>query len=109
MPEQSDAAAERSAHVVRGSPNIAGTNPQDLWPVAEVTPGRWQLRAVAERDADIARLRDAITQAAEYLRLDLFANAAATLERAVREPDAIANHSQQTRARPGASDNGDRA
>lgn len=52
MTGQTDAAAERSAHVTRG-----GTDAPTHWPIVEVAPGRWQLRAIAERDAEIARLR----------------------------------------------------
>ena len=52
MSQQSNAAAERSAHVTRGS----GAVPAE-WPVVLLPDGTWQLKAVAERDAEIARLR----------------------------------------------------
>jgi hypothetical protein len=51
---QSNEAAERSASVVRGS-NY--TEASYGCPVVEIAPGVWQLRAVAERDAEIALLR----------------------------------------------------
>jgi hypothetical protein len=50
---QRDDAAERSAHVVR---NTTAAMICDN-PVVEVAPGVFQLRAIAERDAEIARLR----------------------------------------------------
>lgn len=46
MTEQSNAAAERSAHVAR-----TATRALDV-PVVEVAPGVWKLRAVAELEAE---------------------------------------------------------
>jgi hypothetical protein len=85
---ETDAAAERSASVVRGNPNIAGTNPQDLPlctgevsrlidPFAGPPFGPVQLRAIAERDAARALLpltwaagRDACVHAAFSAAID---------------------------------------
>ena len=53
MSEQSNAAAERSAHVTRGS---GRTIPGETF-LIEVTPGVFQLKALVERDREIARLR----------------------------------------------------
>lgn len=57
MTDQSNAAAERSAHVTRGS----GVVPAE-WPVVQLPDGTWQLKAVAERDAEIEKLRAAICE-----------------------------------------------
>jgi hypothetical protein len=52
MSGQGDAAAERSAHVTRGeTPGVSRS------PVVETAPGVFQLRAIVERDAEIARLQ----------------------------------------------------
>lgn len=55
MSDQSNAAAERSAHVIRGGHEAA------VWPVLEVEPGVFRLRAVVEaevaRDAALAEVR----------------------------------------------------
>lgn len=50
---QSNAAAERSAHVTRNGPAPAET----VSPCVEVAPGVFRLRAIVERDVEIARLR----------------------------------------------------
>ena len=50
MPDtgQSDAAAERSAHVLRDS----GPQLVSVHPMVEVSPGVWRLRAVVEAEAE---------------------------------------------------------
>lgn len=53
MSEQSDAAAERSAHVTRGAAAPAPTRS----PVVEIAPGVWKLRVVVDLEAEIARLQ----------------------------------------------------
>ena len=53
---QSNAAAERSYHAPEADGAAAG-------PVVEVSRGVFQLRAIVERDAKIARLRDALERA----------------------------------------------
>jgi len=60
MSEQTNAAAERSAHVTRGG----GVVPAE-WPVVQLPDGTWQLKAVAERDAEIEKLRAALRQIAD--------------------------------------------
>jgi len=57
--EQNNAAAERSAHVTRGS---APTIKEDI--VVEVSKGVFQLKAVAEAEKEIARLRAALEKIA---------------------------------------------
>ncbi len=59
MSEQNNAAAERSAHVTRGS---APTIKEDV--VVEVSKGVFQLKAVAEAEREIARLRAALEKIA---------------------------------------------
>ena len=54
---QSNAAAERSAHVTRGVSRTA----EDSF-IVEVSPGRYQLKAVVERDREIAELRARIAE-----------------------------------------------
>ena len=46
MTEQTNAAAERSAHVVRGV-----TPPHAGWPVVEVSPGTFRLQAIVAAEA----------------------------------------------------------
>jgi hypothetical protein len=62
MSEQSNAAAERSAHVTRGvrraSENV----------LAEVAPGVFKLKPLVEAEREIARLRAALDQAEQALR-----------------------------------------
>jgi len=55
MSDQSNAAAERSAHVTRGNSNVPAE-----WPVVQLPDGTWQLKAVVERDAEIEKLRAAL-------------------------------------------------
>ena len=55
MSEQTNAAAERSAHVTRGSSVVPAE-----WPVVQLPDGTWQLKSVAERDAEIEKLRAAL-------------------------------------------------
>jgi len=52
MTNQSNAAAERSAHVTRGVREVPAE-----WPVVQLPDGTWQLKAVVERDAEIEKLR----------------------------------------------------
>lgn len=54
---QDTAAAERSAHVVRGEPPRAALL---AGPVVEVAPGIWKLRCVVERDNRIEDLEGAL-------------------------------------------------
>ncbi len=51
MSEQSNGAAERSAHVIRG-----GASAPPEWPVVRLDDGRWQLKRVAELEAAIQDL-----------------------------------------------------
>lgn len=55
MAGQNDAAAERSAHVERGPVKKPGA---DF--LTEVRPGVWQLKAVAEAEREVERLREAL-------------------------------------------------
>lgn len=55
MTNQSNAAAERSAHVTRGVREVPAE-----WPVVQLPDGTWQLKAVAERDVEIEKLRAAL-------------------------------------------------
>jgi len=48
--DQSDAAAERSAHVLRDEPRPGGV----LAPMVEVEPGVWRLRIIVELEARLA-------------------------------------------------------
>lgn len=65
---QTDAAAERTAHVARGAPDVLSAY-AGAGPVVEVSPGVWTLRAIAERDAEIARLRQVIDDAWRLLAI----------------------------------------
>lgn len=61
---QNNAAAERSAHVTRGGRSIPGESF-----LVEVKPGVFQIKAVAEAQREIARLRAAlekIARSADY-------------------------------------------
>jgi len=57
--EQNNAAAERSAHVTRGS---APTIKENI--LVEVSKGVFQLKAVAEAEKEVARLRVALDKIA---------------------------------------------
>lgn len=57
---QSNSAAERSAHVVRGNP----PKEERSWPVRQLPDGSWQLKAVIERDEEILALRVALQEIA---------------------------------------------
>lgn len=59
MSEQTKAAAERSAHVTRG----AGPTIKEV-PIAEVSKGVFQLKAIIKANAEIARLRAALEKIA---------------------------------------------
>lgn len=49
---QSTDAAQRSAHVERGPA------PREvIWPVVEISPGQWKLRAIVDLEAQVAELR----------------------------------------------------
>ena len=64
MVNQSNSAAERSAHVTRGS---APTIKENI--LVEVSKGSFQLKAVAEAEKEIARLRaelEKIAHSADY-------------------------------------------
>lgn len=71
MTGQRDAAAERSA----GEPAREGAE----WPVVEVAPGVWRLRAIVEMEAENERLRAEVAS----LRLTLGGR---TLDASVPEP-----------------------
>jgi len=62
MTDQSNAAAERSAHVTRGNSNVRAE-----WPVVQLPDGTWQLKAVVERDAEIEKLRAAVQDLAKHV------------------------------------------
>jgi hypothetical protein len=73
--DQSNAAAERSAHVLRDEPRPGGA----LIPMVEVEPGVWRLRIIvelearlaaaeAERDAARADVATAFARGAEAMR-----------------------------------------
>lgn len=62
MTEQSNAAAERSAHVARGAFKRSGENF-----LVEVKPGIWQLKAVAEAEMEIEHLRAVLREARKAL------------------------------------------
>jgi hypothetical protein len=64
MSEQNDAAAERSAHVERGPRRIPGESF-----LVEVSPGVFQIKAVAEAVAEAERLRAERDRLREALRL----------------------------------------
>ena len=59
MSEQNNAAAERSAHVTRGS----ATTIKETF-LVEVSKGVFQLKAVAEAEKEVARLRAALEKIA---------------------------------------------
>ena len=59
MSEQNNAAAERSAHVTRGS----ATTIKETF-LVEVSKGVFQLKAVAEAEKEVARLRAALEKVA---------------------------------------------
>jgi hypothetical protein len=64
MTHQSDAAAERSAHVTRGA--AAPSN----WPVVQREDGSWQLKVVAELQAENEKLRAALSRAKKLFLQD---------------------------------------
>lgn len=55
MTNQSNDAAERSAHVTRG-----GAKQEVISPVVEIAPGLFRLRVLVEAEAEIARLTEAL-------------------------------------------------
>ncbi len=61
MTKQSNAAAERSAHVERG-PAKAET----VLPVVEAAPGQWRLRVLVEAEARSAVLRQALRELSHH-------------------------------------------
>jgi hypothetical protein len=61
MSQQSNAAAERSAHVKRG-----GAETPPAWPVVQLADGSWQLKAVVEANAEIEKLRAALRGVLTY-------------------------------------------
>jgi hypothetical protein len=63
--EQNNAAAERSAHVTRGS----ATTIKETF-LAEVSKGVFQLKAVAEAEKEAARLRSALEKIAHSADYD---------------------------------------
>lgn len=63
MTDQSNAAAERSAHVERGERRIPGESF-----LVEVKPGVFQIKAVAEAQAEVERLKEALREARKALR-----------------------------------------
>jgi hypothetical protein len=65
MAEQSKEAAERSAHVTRGSVQKAHE-----YFLKEVSPGRFQLKAVADAEQEVARLRSALEKIAHSADYD---------------------------------------
>jgi hypothetical protein len=65
MSEQSKEAAERSAHVTRGS--VAQAHNYFL---KEVSPGRFQLAAVVDAEKEVARLRAALEKIAHSADYD---------------------------------------
>jgi hypothetical protein len=52
MSEQSNSAAERSAHVTRGEATSPAT-----WPAVQLPDGTWQLRRIAELEATVATIQ----------------------------------------------------
>ena len=56
-PGQSNAAAERSAHVTRGG----AQGVEDSF-IVEVSPGRYALKAVVRRDREIAELQARVAE-----------------------------------------------
>ena len=65
MSEQNNAAAERSAHVTRGS----ATTIKETF-LVEVSKGVFQLKAVAEAEKEVARLRAALEKIAHSADYD---------------------------------------
>ena len=65
MAGQNDAAAERSAHVERGERRIPGESF-----LVEVRPGVFQIKAVAEAEREVARLRAALEKIAHSADYD---------------------------------------
>ena len=65
MAEQSKEAAERSAHVTRGSVQKAHE-----YFLKEVSPGRFQLKAVADAEQEVVRLRSALEKIAHSADYD---------------------------------------
>jgi hypothetical protein len=63
--EQSKEAAERSAHVIRGSVYKAHE-----YFLKEVSPGRFQLKAVADAEQEVVRLRSALEKIAHSADYD---------------------------------------
>jgi len=55
MTNQSNAAAERSVHIIRGGREVLAA-----CPVVQLPGGKWQLKAIVERDAEIEKLRAAL-------------------------------------------------
>lgn len=66
MSEQSNAAAERSAHVTRNGPDKADT----ISPVVETAPGIYRLRVLVEAEARAARQAAAARRAGFLAGLD---------------------------------------
>ena len=62
MTEQSNSAAERSAHVHRGD----APSPAD-WPVVKMPDGTWKLKSVVALEARIETLEAALKDAAEKI------------------------------------------
>lgn len=62
--EQSNQAAERSAHVTRGN----NTAPSE-WPVIQMPDGTWKLKAVVALEARIAGLERDFTRAEEEMKI----------------------------------------
>jgi len=65
MTEQSKEAAERSAHVTRGSVQKAHE-----YFLKEVSPGRFQLKAVADAEQEVVSLRSALEKIAHSADYD---------------------------------------
>jgi hypothetical protein len=57
---QSNSAAERSAHVVRGNP----PKEERRWPIRQLRDGSWRLNVVVEREEEILELRVALQEIA---------------------------------------------
>ena len=65
MAGQNNAAAERSAHVERGERRIPGESF-----LVEVKPGVFQIKAVAQAEREVARLRSALEKIAHSADYD---------------------------------------
>ena len=63
MTEQSNSAAERSAHVHRGN----APSPAD-WPVVRMPDGTWKLKSIVALEARIAELEAALDQLLDDMR-----------------------------------------